>query len=158
MERHCYRHGLPGEAYWYGGRYPVPSRAWCCSASRLRPVLGLHIAMELARLFGSYFTGNLNVLVFGECGREFAYRSLQVSKVDPVLDKADTSYTPRNEKDVYNHSLCMSLQYTCLTRMVLTCADTPEKYADAPVSLQLVVRRYEEEKLLAITEFLQRLL
>ncbi|KAK4507595.1 hypothetical protein PRZ48_001330 [Zasmidium cellare] len=46
-------------------------------------------------------------------------------------DEVEKDYKPRNEQDAYNHSLY-----------------NPETYADAPISLQLVGRRYEDEKVL----------
>jgi amidase len=39
---------------------------------------------------------------------------------------------------------------------MLTFSDDPEKYRDAPVSLQLVGRRYDDEKVIQALEFLQR--
>ncbi|CAP93618.1 Pc16g09480 [Penicillium rubens Wisconsin 54-1255] len=54
-----------------------------------------------------------------------------VTKVDPERDAKDTTYTPKNEFDswAYEHY-------------------DPVKQKDAPVSLQLVAKRLEEEKLL----------
>ena len=52
-----------------------------------------------------------------------------VTKVDPSKDVKDEGYTPMNEKDKYNHDLY-----------------DPENFKDAPVSLQLVGRRFEDEK------------
>ena len=54
-----------------------------------------------------------------------------VTRVDPTLDLVDQDYKPINEKDDYNHQLWRS---------------GPEKYKGVPVSLQLVGRRYEDEK------------
>ncbi|CZT16608.1 related to vitamin D3 hydroxylase-associated protein [Ramularia collo-cygni] len=54
-------------------------------------------------------------------------------------DKADIEYSPRNEQDAYNHNLY-----------------DPAKYADAPISLQLVGRRYEDEKVIEALEFMLR--
>ncbi|KAL9048641.1 MAG: hypothetical protein Q9162_007619 [Coniocarpon cinnabarinum] len=87
-----------------------------------------------------------------ECARYWAYTSqwnlldysalvFPVSKADPSRDHADPSYKPRNADDAYNHALYV-----------------PEKYQDAPLSLQLVGRRYDEEKLISITERIQKLL
>lgn len=40
-----------------------------------------------------------------------------------------------------------------MSRGLLTCVvDEPSKYIDAPISLQLVGRRYEEEKLIEALE------
>ncbi|KAJ4358598.1 uncharacterized protein N0V89_003182 [Didymosphaeria variabile] len=60
-----------------------------------------------------------------------------VSKVlaDDVVDKG---YVPRNEQDRYNHELY-----------------SPEKYVNAPVSVQVVGRRYEDEKVVEAMEYVQ---
>lgn len=62
-----------------------------------------------------------------------------VTRVDPALDTLDNDYQPMNEKDDYNHQLWQS---------------GPEKYQGAPVSLQLVGRRYEDEKVVEALEFI----
>ena len=56
-----------------------------------------------------------------------------VTTVDPTKDTRDDAYVPRNEHDKFNHSL-----YT-----------GPERFVGAPVSLQLVGRRYHDEKVMA---------
>ncbi|KAL9093803.1 MAG: hypothetical protein Q9159_000105 [Coniocarpon cinnabarinum] len=87
-----------------------------------------------------------------ECARYWAYTSqwnlldysalvFPVSKADPSRDHAEPSYKPRNADDAYNHALYV-----------------PEKYQDAPLSLQLVGRRYDEEKLISIMERIEKLL
>ena len=53
-----------------------------------------------------------------------------VTTVDPGIDKPDIGFLPLSEKDLENHKLFQD----------------PHLYAGAPVSLQLVGRRYEEEK------------
>jgi hypothetical protein len=60
-----------------------------------------------------------------------------VTKVDPEKDLAETDYKPMNEQDEFNHRLY-----------------SPETYVDAPVSLQLVGRRYEDEKVFEALEFM----
>ncbi|KAF1982542.1 amidase [Aulographum hederae CBS 113979] len=59
-------------------------------------------------------------------------------KVVPEVDGREEGYQPRNEKDEFNYGIY-----------------DPEKYRDAPVSLQLVGRRYEDEKVLQALEFIQ---
>ncbi|KAI9794120.1 MAG: hypothetical protein M1835_006801 [Candelina submexicana] len=61
-----------------------------------------------------------------------------VTKVDPDVDVKDENYLPMNEKDEYNYKLY-----------------EPSRYQDAPVSLQLVGRRYEDEKVLEALEFIK---
>ena len=68
-----------------------------------------------------------------------------VTTVDQEKDQAETGYQPRNEKDQFNYKLCGSKVDT-IQRFELTREDSPERYTDAPVSLQLVGRRYEDEK------------
>ncbi|KAL8767311.1 MAG: hypothetical protein Q9209_006149 [Squamulea sp. 1 TL-2023] len=61
-----------------------------------------------------------------------------VSKVDPDIDKVEEGYEPTNEKDAFNYRLY-----------------EPEKYRDAPISLQLIGRRYEDEKVIEALEFIK---
>lgn len=55
-----------------------------------------------------------------------------VTFVDPKKDAREEGYTPMGDKDRFNYELY-----------------TPAKYAGAPVSLQLVGRRYFDEKVMA---------
>ncbi|KAL2312851.1 Amidase [Schizosaccharomyces pombe] len=55
-----------------------------------------------------------------------------VTTVDPKLDVKDESYIPMNEQDAANYETY-----------------SPEDYLDAPVSLQLVGKRWQDEELLA---------
>ncbi|KAF2770013.1 putative glutamyl-tRNA amidotransferase subunit A [Teratosphaeria nubilosa] len=59
---------------------------------------------------------------------------LHVSAKD---DPMEAGYVPRNEKDRYNYDLY-----------------SPEAYVDAPISLQLVGRRYTDEKVIEALEFI----
>lgn len=77
-------------------------------------------------------------------------------------DAADKTYSPRNEQDAYNYTLCkleaISRKFgldvhKCLTD-VFSFSDEPEKFKDAPISLQLVGRRYEDEKLIDALEMI----
>ncbi|KAL8730858.1 MAG: hypothetical protein Q9166_003785 [cf. Caloplaca sp. 2 TL-2023] len=61
-----------------------------------------------------------------------------VSKVDPDIDKTEEGYKPRNEQDAFNYHLYK-----------------PEKYKDAPISLQLISRRYEDEKVVEALDFIK---
>ncbi|KAF2868014.1 amidase signature domain-containing protein [Massariosphaeria phaeospora] len=62
-----------------------------------------------------------------------------VTKVDPAIDLAKPDYVPRNEQDEYNYQLY----------------DEPQRYANAPVSVQLVGRRYEDEKVLEAMAYIE---
>jgi amidase len=61
-----------------------------------------------------------------------------VTKADPEKDVPLEGYTPMNEKDAYNQSIY-----------------APEKYRDAPVSLQVVGRRYDDEKVFQAFELIK---
>ena len=56
-----------------------------------------------------------------------------VTTVNQALDVEETEYVPRNEKDAFNWELYKR-----------------ERYVDAPVGLQVVTRRWEDEKCLAV--------
>ena len=62
-----------------------------------------------------------------------------VSVVDPKIDMKDTTYLPMNDQDKFNYDLY-----------------SPEQYADAPIGLQLVTRRFEDEKCLAILKVIEQ--
>jgi len=59
--------------------------------------------------------------------------------VDQKLDVKDTSYVPKNDQDRFNYELY-----------------EPEKYIDAPVGLQIVTRRFEDEKCMKILEAVEK--
>ncbi|OQO08622.1 hypothetical protein B0A48_06492 [Cryoendolithus antarcticus] len=76
-------------------------------------------------------------------------------------DKVDKTYKPMNEKDEYNHELCeyhivvyVVYDYLGRDRTDGNPTDKPETYTDAPISLQLVGRRYEDEKLIEALEMI----
>ncbi|KAA8917384.1 hypothetical protein TRICI_000463 [Trichomonascus ciferrii] len=62
-----------------------------------------------------------------------------VTQVDPAKDKPNTSYKPMNELDKTNHELY-----------------SPEKFIDAPIGLQLVGLRSEDEKVLEIMRLIDK--
>ncbi|KAI9740774.1 MAG: hypothetical protein M1818_004739 [Claussenomyces sp. TS43310] len=62
-----------------------------------------------------------------------------VSAVNPKFDLPNKDYVPLNEKDRLNYSLY-----------------EPSRYVDAPIGLQLVTRRFEDEKCLAILEVVEK--
>lgn len=78
--------------------------------------------LDCARYWG--YTAQWNLL-------DYPGLVFPVTKVDPTIDVVEHDYKPMNEKDEYNHQLWKL---------------GPEKYKGAPVSLQLVGRRYEDEK------------
>jgi len=62
-----------------------------------------------------------------------------VTQVDSQLDPVDTGYMPKNKQDAFVHSMY-----------------SPEAFADAPVSLQIVGRRQEDEKVIAALVEIER--
>lgn len=62
-----------------------------------------------------------------------------MTTVDPDLDIADANYTPKNLQDAFVHDMY-----------------TPGTFANAPVSLQIVGRRQEDEKVLAALAEIER--
>ncbi|KAF4459919.1 amidase signature enzyme [Fusarium albosuccineum] len=73
---------------------------------------------------------------------EYPAISFPVTRVGAELDVPDDTYVPLNEDDRFNHGL-----YT-----------GPERYKDAPVSLQFVTGRYEDEKCIAILKRIEEVL
>jgi amidase len=73
-------------------------------------------------------------------------------------DVVDRDYVPRNEHDRYNHELCKSCSREGMAKTSLLTsiarADDPKRYVDAPISLQLVGRRYEDEKVIEALEMI----
>uniref|UniRef100_A0A8H7TQA1 Amidase domain-containing protein n=1 Tax=Bionectria ochroleuca TaxID=29856 RepID=A0A8H7TQA1_BIOOC len=65
---------------------------------------------------------------------EYPSVSFQVTKLDPSLDVRDDSYRPISKANEFNYELYPG----------------PEAYEDAPASLQLNMRRYEDEKCIDI--------
>jgi amidase len=59
--------------------------------------------------------------------------------VDQKLDVKDTSYVPKNGQDRSNYELY-----------------EPEKYVDAPVGLQIVTRKFEDEKCMKVLEVVEK--
>ena len=100
-----------------------------------------------------------------DCSRYWGYTSqwnlldypalvFPVTTVDPALDARDDEYLPKNEQDRYNHDLCkfsislytISIETIGKYQYLTAQDDGPERYLGLPVSLQLVGRRYEDEK------------
>ena len=58
--------------------------------------------------------------------------------VDQVKDQVEKNYKPRNAQDTYNYNMY-----------------DPKKFVDAPIGLQLVGRRYEDEKVFEIMKLIR---
>jgi Asp-tRNA(Asn)/Glu-tRNA(Gln) amidotransferase A subunit family amidase len=70
---------------------------------------------------------------------EYPAVSFPATTVDQDLDIKEVGYTPRNDQDKFNYDL-----------------HEPGRYVDAPVGLQLVTRKFEDEKCLAILEDVEK--
>lgn len=77
------------------------------------------------------YTGQWNLL-------DYPAMVFPVTQVDPAKDPAEKDYVPLNSQDEWNYKLY-----------------SPDKYVDAPVSLQLVGRRYEDEKVFEAMELIK---
>lgn len=72
---------------------------------------------------------------------EYPAVAFPVTTVDQKLDVQDDTYVALNALDRVNYDLY-----------------EPSKYIDAPIGLQLVTRRFEDEKCLAILEVIEKAL
>lgn len=70
---------------------------------------------------------------------EYPGVSFPVTVVDAAKDVRDCNYAPRNPRERYNHE-----QYD------------PTVYENAPIGLQIITRKFEDEKCLAILEAVER--
>jgi hypothetical protein len=70
---------------------------------------------------------------------EYPGVSFPVTTVDPAKDANDCGYVPKNPRDKHNHD-----QYD------------PKTYVDAPIGLQIITRKFEDEKCLAILEAVEK--
>ncbi|KAK7618263.1 amidase signature domain-containing protein [Phyllosticta citricarpa] len=84
--------------------------------------------LDQARYWG--YTSQWNLL-------DYPALTFPVSQVDPAVDVKDEAYKPRNEQDEFNHKLY-----------------EPEVYRDAPISLQLVGRPLDDEKVIEAMELI----
>lgn len=64
---------------------------------------------------------------------DYPAASFPVTTVNPLLDVKEEDYVPLSAQDQWNHDLY-----------------SPSVYTDAPVGLQLITRRFEDEKCLAV--------
>ncbi|KAL8714578.1 MAG: hypothetical protein Q9220_001526 [cf. Caloplaca sp. 1 TL-2023] len=85
--------------------------------------------LDQARYWG--YTSQWNLL-------DYPALVFPVSKVDASVDKVEENYEPMNEKDAFNYRLY-----------------EPDKYQGAPVSLQFIARRYEDEKVIEALSYIK---
>lgn len=86
---------------------------------------------------------------------------IPVTKADKVVDVIDPSYIPLNDLDKKNWEWCKSTNRSpsgCFTYLTFCETGDPEAYDGAPVGLQIVARKYEEEKVWAIARMIDAIL
>ena len=97
------------------------------------------------------YTGTTNLL-------DYTCAVLPVTKADKSIDTFEDDYIPMTDADRINWQACkLSLKirpFRNRNGIWLTTAhpDNPDIYDGAPVGLQIVGRKHEEEKILAITK------
>ncbi|PLB50255.1 amidase [Aspergillus steynii IBT 23096] len=94
------------------------------------PSFGAATPHDRSRYWG--YTAHWNLL-------DYPGAVFPVTTVDAAKDPVDATYVPRNEEDRFVHEMY-----------------APERYVDAPVSLQVVGRRQEDEKVLAALGEIER--
>ena len=96
---------------------------------------------------------------------DYSAAVIPVTRADKNLDRFDKDYKPLSELDHMNWEACESgyvltisaylrsgVYCAVLTRFALQYTDDADIYDGAPVGLQIVARRYEEEKVWAIAK------
>ena len=87
------------------------------------------------------------------------------TKVDVGKDRKEEGYVPRNEDDRYNYELCESLfpppllrtgREQKFPRLTPSSLDDPEQYRNAPLALQIVGRRNEDEKVVQAARLMSK--
>ena len=95
------------------------------------------------------YTAIWNALDYPAC-------AFPVTRVDLKADVKKPAHRFLSDADKEHYDLCEihSIKHCCALMVVLTrlSTDEPEKYAGAPVGLQVVGRHQEEEAVIAITE------
>lgn len=71
---------------------------------------------------------------------EYPAAVFPVTTVDPHKDMPEKGYTPRNADDEFMYKMY----------------DSPETFKDAPISLQIVCRKFEDEKVMAVMEKIEK--
>ena len=97
---------------------------------------------------------------YTECINLMDYRVavIPVTKDNKYIDLFDNDYAPLNEVDRMNWQSCKSVSEipsrsnTWFSLAHITRQDDPETYHGAPVGLQIVTRKHEEEKVWAIAK------
>ena len=81
---------------------------------------------------------------------------IPVTVADKRIDLIDDTYTPISEMDEKNWNACKCIRCAGhgldMRLMFLIILDDPDIYDGGPVGVQIVARKFEEEKVLAIAK------
>ena len=83
---------------------------------------------------------------------------LPVTKADKQIDKVDPNYSPLNEVDGLNMNACKKDLLWIEQVWYSQHSDDPDVYDGAPVGIQIVARKLEEEKVWAIGKIVSQIL
>lgn len=86
---------------------------------------------------------------------DYSVAVVPVTKTDKSIDLFDRNYQPLNDQDRKNWEACKSLGTSFGSQLLayfqlIRAQDDPETYDGAPVGLQIVARKHEEEKVWAM--------
>lgn len=101
---------------------------------------------------GTAYTEAINLL-------DYSVVVIPVTKADRTIDKADPDYKPLNDVDAKNWDACKSkksLQPRAKLKSFIS--DDAAIYDGAPVGVQIMARRFEEEKVWAIAKIIDAIL
>lgn len=84
-----------------------------------------------------------------------------VTKVDKDIDVRDTNYQPISDQDKERWEQCQSISRrgrSDLEWLTIISVDDPELEHGTPVGMQLVGRRFQEEKIICLVELISEAL
>ncbi|XXH02219.1 hypothetical protein Hte_008587 [Hypoxylon texense] len=135
---------------------------------RLRPPMGLlkfqdltRQGLELEERYSDYWNSTADDDDYTEALNlmNYSVMVIPVTKADKNLDPFDHGYRPLNTKDEKNWKACKQLQLLqayisthASMKILIFCPDDPEVYDGGPVGVQIVARKFEEEKVWAIAK------
>lgn len=101
---------------------------------------------------GEAYTESINLM-------DYSAVVIPITKADKNIDIPEKGFTPASDVDALNWEACKSHcdvgKWLNVMKSVL---DDPEIYDGAPVGVQIVARKYEEEKIWAIGKIVHAIL
>lgn len=85
---------------------------------------------------------------------EFTAVTFPAGYIDKTLDPGVAQFAPLSKEDEAIHALCMSSAARFVRVLDLTCPDDGAAFHGAPIGLQLMCQRTEEEKALKLVEII----